>query len=460
MTVTAPAASAAPITDLAAAVRGRLVLPHHADWAAARLPWLVNVDQQPAAVLEVADADDVVAAVRWAVRHGWSVSAQPRGHAARTTLDGTLLLRTRALDELQVDPARRVARVGAGVKMGELLAALDGTGLVALSGSNPDPSVIGLLLGGGVSWFTRKHGFTANSVLAFDVVDPSGTLRRVDAVTDPDLFWALRGGGGDFAVVVAAELRLFAEPQLYGGRLLWAVDHAGAVLRAFRDLAAVAPRELTMWAHVYHFPPMPELPETFRGRSFVSVASTFLGEDQEAERLLAVLRDAAPVELDLMGALPVSALGTVADEPTEPMPVLDHTVLLEELDDPTIDRLVAAVADPARCPLLIVQLRHLGGAFAERPAGGGAVDPVDAGFNLWACGVPAVPELVAAISAAFGGLDLAVADVAVGRRLPNFAGDGQADAAGYDAATLSRLRAIKSARDPHGTIRSNKPVLA
>jgi hypothetical protein len=166
------------------------------------------------------------------------------------------------------------------------------------------------------------------------------------------------------------------------------------------------------------------------------------------------------VERDLMGPISVGEVPQVADEPTEPMPVMDHTALLERLDDETIDRLLAAAGDPARCPLMIVQLRQLGGAFAEAPAGGGAVRPTDAAFNLWACGVPAVPGLVPVIEAAFETLGRAVEPVTVRRTLPNFAGEGQADSRGYDAATLQRLRALKRERDPHGVIRSNKPVLA
>jgi hypothetical protein len=418
------------------------------------------VNQRPAAVLECAGVGDVVAAVRWAVEHGRSVSAQPRGHAARTTLDGAVLLRTGALDHLEIDVARRTARVGAGVTFGRLMQALDGTGLTALCGSNPDPSVVGLSLGGGVSWFTRKHGFTANSVLAFDAVDATGTLVHVTRASDPELFWALRGGGGDFAIVVAAELALFPAPEIYGGRLLWPREDAGRVLRAFRDLALDAPRELTLWAHLYHFPPLPDLPEPVRGRSFVSVAATYLGPAAEAERLLRPLREAAPVEIDLMGPVPVGELGGVAAEPTEPTPVMEHSMLLQALDDEAIDALAATTADPATCPLMIVQIRGLGGAFAERPAGGGAVRPVAEPIQLWAGGVPVDAAVAGAIAASFAGLDGAIGRLATGHRMPNFTGEAQPNAAGYDPATLARLRALKQSRDPRGVIRSNKPVLS
>ena len=209
---TAPALDADTWRSLRSAVSGRLVTPDQPEYAGARLGWIVNVDQQPAAVLEVAHVGDIVTAVRWARDHGVAVSVQPGGHAARTTVNDTLLLRTGALGGLEIDRARGTVSVGAGVKWGELCAALDGTGLMALAGSNPDPTVVGLVLGGGVSWFTRAHGFTANSVVAFDVVNGCGELEHVTRASDPELFWALRGGGGDFGIVVRMELALFAAP--------------------------------------------------------------------------------------------------------------------------------------------------------------------------------------------------------------------------------------------------------
>jgi FAD/FMN-containing dehydrogenase len=459
LTTLSSGASAADWDSLRHVVSGRLVTPSDADFQDVRTPWIVNVDQQPAAVLEVAHVGDVVEAVRFAAAHGTSVSAQPTGHAPRTTLDGTLLLRTRALQGIEVDRARGTVSVGAGVKWGELCAALDGTGLMALAGSNPDPSVVGLILGGGVSWFTRAHGFTANSVVSLDVVDPSGELVHVTRASDPDLFWALRGGGGDFGIVVRLELALFDAPEMYGGQLLWPVEHAPAVLKAFRDLALVAPRELTMWAHVLHFPPIPDVPEPLRGRSFVNVASTYLGSAQMANILLWSLRDAAPVEMDLMQAITPSGLDAVAAEPTEPMPAVEHSMLLAGLDDEAIDALCAAVSDPRTCPLMFVQIRGLGGAFSDDSTAGGAVRPVTEPFQVFALGVPAVPELAEAIPHAFSAVDAALGRLASGRRMPNFIGEGQDDATGYDAERLARLQAIKRERDPQGVIRSNKPVL-
>ena len=214
---------------------GRLHTPADETWDAARTPWIVNVPQHPMAVLEVRDADDVVAAVRWAVDHGVQVTAQPTGHGAGDAFDQVLMLRTRGLDGIAVDVQRRTAWVGAGVKDGELLAELDGTGLTFLAGSNPDPTVVGMTITGGISWFGRAYGLGADSIVTVEIVDGLGRLRRVSATEDPELFWAVRGGGGDFGIITRIEVALHPAPEVYGGRLLWPIEQMGEVLRTFKD---------------------------------------------------------------------------------------------------------------------------------------------------------------------------------------------------------------------------------
>ena len=164
------------------------------------------------AVLEVHDADDVIAAVRWAVDHGFEVTAQPTGHGGITTLDQTLLLRTRALGGIEVDVQRRTATIGSGVKAGELCDALEGTGLTFLCGSNSDPSVTGMTITGGISWFGRAYGLGADSIVSVEMVDGLGRCRRLSATEDPELFWAVRGGGGDFGIITKLEVALHPCP--------------------------------------------------------------------------------------------------------------------------------------------------------------------------------------------------------------------------------------------------------
>ncbi len=196
------------LDDLRRRVSGQLHTPADAGWEITAMPWIVNIPQHPMAVLEVHDVDDVIAAVRWAVEHGAQVTAQPTGHGANDTLDQVLILRTRGLGGVTVDTGRRTAWVGAGVKAGEVLAELEGTGLTFLAGSNPDPTVVAMTITGGISWFGRAYGLGADSIVTVELVDGLGRLRRLSASEEPELFWAVRGGGGDFGIITRVELAL------------------------------------------------------------------------------------------------------------------------------------------------------------------------------------------------------------------------------------------------------------
>ena len=221
--------------ELSALLPGQVTRPGEPEWDRIRYGFNLAVDQQPVAVVTAVDEEDVVATVRWANRYGATVSAQPVGHGATRATDGVVVLRTRGLREIVVDPQRRVARVGAGAKWGEVLAATAPYGLTGLAGSSPDPTVAGFSLSGGLSWFGRAYGLAAHSIVGIDLVDPSGERRWVTAASNPDLFWALRGGGGDFGIAVALEIALHPAPHVYGGRLMWPIEMALAGAEHLRE---------------------------------------------------------------------------------------------------------------------------------------------------------------------------------------------------------------------------------
>ncbi len=435
----------------------RVLFPGDPGWEQGKMPWAVAVPQQPVAVVVARDVEDVVQTVRIAADAGLSVAAQPVGHGATTAVNGAVVLRTRALDGIEVDTVRRTARVGAGVKWGELLAALAGSGLVPLVGSNPDPSVVGFTVGGGLSWFSRKHGLAANSVTSFDVVDPTGQLVRVTRDSDPDLFWALRGGGGDFGIVTAMELTLYPAPHIFGGLLMWPLEQAADVMSAFREVTSQAPDELSTWLQILRFPPIPDIPEPMRGKAFVTVSLTFLGTADAAEQALKPLRALPEPVMGGLDTVPVEAIGALNAEPVDPMPSMDFCSTLTDLDDQVIDRLLELVGPGVESPLMMVQIRHLGGAFARSRADHGAAPQLDEPYLLFTFGVPMSPELAAAIGFAQGQLREALAGYLTGVAPFNFVDDSDVGRI-FPADTLARLRAIKDERDPAGVIRSNRPV--
>ncbi|MDT0319943.1 FAD-binding oxidoreductase [Streptomyces millisiae] len=429
------------LTTLRSAVRGRVLLPGDPGFDAARRPWNLAVEQPVAAVVEAADADDVAALVRFARAAGRAVATQPNGHGATGRTEGTILLRTGRLDSVQIDPLAARARVGAGVPSGRLQAAAAAHGLTGLPGSSPVVSVTGVALGGGLSWFGRRHGWVSDGVTAFDIVDAQGRPRHVTAGTDPDLFWALRGGGGDFAVVTALELALHPAPRLFGGRVLWTAEHAPAVLDAFRHITADAPEELTLWLDLLHFP---------GGEPMIAVDVTHLGAAEEATALLAPL-DRLPRPLaDSRQVMSVAELGSITAEPTDPGPGVSRAELLTELDDAAAK---ALLAEPI-APLLSVQLRHLGGAFtrpSDSPHG-----PLTEPYALYLFGIPTDPATAEAVTARQHAL--AEALPVTGRKPVTFLGAGETLADAFAPATLDRLREVKRRHDPRGTFRGNFPV--
>jgi hypothetical protein len=449
----------AAIDELAALLPGQVTRPGEDAYEQLRLGFNLAVDQRPTAVVTIEDAEDVVAAVRWAAGHGITVTAQPGGHGATPAISGAVLLRTRPLRDIVVDPVRRVARVGAGVKWGELLAASAPYGLTGLAGSTPDTTVAGFSLSGGLSWFGRAYGLAAHSIVGVDLVDPSGERQWVTAASNPELFWALRGGGGDFGVAVALEIALHPAEHVYGGRLMWPIEMARPVLRAFSTVTRTAPEQLTLWAHLLQFPPIEMVPEPMRGRSFVTVEAAYLGSAEEAERLLATFRTIPGVWADSMDTVPLTELGAICAEPEDPLPAMEHSGLLSRFDEGAVEALVSAVGPGSGSPLLAVQLRHLGGALARAGATDGPAGAIEQPFQLFELGVPMMPELVPAIQAAFARTDEAMRPYLTGRTSFTFLGSDDDPTRAFTTEALRRLREVKRRVDPQGIVRSNRPVL-
>ncbi len=408
----------------------------------ARRPW--NLVAQPvSAVVEPGDAGDVPALARRARAAGQGIATQAGGHGATGRTAGAILLRTRRLDTLAIDPAARRARVGAGVTWGQLQAAAARHGLTGLPGSSPIVSVAGLALGGGLSWFGRAHGWVADSVRALDIVDADGVPRQVTAHIDADLFWALRGAAGDFAVVTGLEVALHPAPRLYGGRMWWPGEHAPDVLHAYRELTAAAPDELSAWLNLVRFPGTGPM---------VAVDVTYLGGEAEARDLLAPLDRLPRPEPDTRRMLSPADIGSITNEPTEPGARLSRCELLTGLTDGAI---AALLAEPV-APLLSVQLRHLAGALtgpSDSPHG-----PLTEPYAVHLLGVPAGPVTGDAIVAAQR--DLVAALPVTGRKPFTFLVPGESAAQAYPPEALDRLRRIKHRYDPDNVFRGNFDVLS
>ncbi|WP_329240518.1 FAD-binding oxidoreductase [Actinoallomurus sp. NBC_01490] len=431
------------INDARGALKGRVLLPGDDGFEQAATAWNLTVRQPVAAVVEAADADDVAALVRYARRAGMTVAAQPSGHGASGDVEGLILLRTGLLNQVEIRAEERVARVGAGVRWGQVLAAAGPLGLAGLSGSAPGVGVTGYTLGGGVGWFSRKYGFASDSVRAIDIVDADGEPGRVTAESDPELFWALRGGGGDFAMVTALELQLYPVPTVYGGRVVWPEHRTREVYDAFLEITAEAPHELSVWINRFQPPGAPPM---------VTLDLTYLGEAAQAQDLLARLDKIEDAISDSRGVVPVADLGDITAEPTDPTPFISCAELLTGLDADAVELLLAKPVEP----LINLQIRHLGGALAE--PGGGASGAVAEPYllSLVGLGLPHVADATRAKQAeVVADLDASIS----GRKPYTVLSPGETAAQAFSGSALARLREIKRARDPHNVFRANYPVL-
>ena len=236
-----------------------------------------------------ANSADVQATVRFAMANGLRVAPQGTGHGVATLgdLSDAVLVRMHALRDVQIDVEAQQARVGAGVIWEEVVNPAAEHGLVALHGSSPDVGVAGYTLGGGMGWLARKYGLAANSVTAIEVVTADGEFHRVDHTHERDLFFALRGGGGNFGVVTAFEFKLYPLEEVYAGWLMWPWEEGERVLSTWRDWTETTPDEITSVARIFQFPPIDLIPEPLRGRNLVVVEVAYMGDEESGRELLA-----------------------------------------------------------------------------------------------------------------------------------------------------------------------------
>jgi FAD/FMN-containing dehydrogenase len=449
--------SSADFRDLAERIAGDVVAPDEPAWDGARRAWNLAVDQRPAAVALPESAADVVEIVRFAARHGYRVAPQGTGHNAAAlggALQDTILVKTERMRKVTVDPAARRARAEAGVIWIEVVEAAAEHRLAALAGSSPDVGVVGYTLGGGLSWLARKHGIGANQVTAVEIVTADGRLVRADRENEPDLFWAVRGGGGAFGLVTAIEFNLFPITEVYAGILWFPVERSSEVLKAWRAWTSELPDEMTSVGRILQFPPIPEVPEEVRGRSFVIVEAIYLGDEKDGAALLQPLRELGPA-MDTVATMPISGLSRLHMDPEEPVPAKGDGGMLTDVGDELID---AVVAKTVGSPLLTVEIRHLGGAVARAKPEHGAVAAFSAPYLTFAAGLAPSPEAAEAVEHAVDAFRDALRPWEAEHTYMNFAESRRDARSLFSEQAYHRLRRVKAAYDPHDVIRSNHPL--
>jgi hypothetical protein len=439
---------------------GRLATPGDPDWDQARAAWNLAADQRPSAVAFVESAEDVAKTVRFAAGHDLRVAGQGTGHGAVAlgSLDDTILIKTERMRGIEVDPDAQTARVEAGVLVLELSQAAQAHGLSSLPGSSPDVGVTGYTLGGGLSWLGRRYGFACNRVRTIELVTADGEQRTVDAENEPDLFWGLRGGGGDYAIVTALHLNLVPVAEAYAGALLYPAAAGAEAVRAYRDWAATVGDEVTSVVRFIRPPDVPDVPEPLRGTPLLTIDGACIGTQSEGEAVFGQLieRLGEPM-MSTLGQIPAEGLCRIHMDPEQPVPGRGHHRVLGELPDEAIEAF-CELADPEGTPLLLTEIRQLGGALGRADENGGALTHLDASFVMFGIGMPMTPELGEAIEDRLDRLDEAMAPWAADGGYFNFA-ERPCDAdAILPASVCARLAEVKRQWDPDGRVVGNHVV--
>jgi FAD/FMN-containing dehydrogenase len=356
------------VAQLAASLRGDLVTEESPEYDAVRSIWNAMVDRRPALFIRCRSASDVVRAVRFARGHELLVGVRGGGHniAGNALADGGVVVDLSPMRGIRVDRARRTARVEPGVTLGDLDRDAQAFGLATPLGINSTTGIAGLALGGGYGWLSRKLGLTIDNLLAADVVTADGELVTASETENSDLFWAIRGGGGNFGIVTSFELQLHpVGPEVLAGLIVHPVDGAAELLRRYRDVMTRAPEELTAWVVLRQAPPLPFLPEEVHGTEVMVIAALYNGDRESGERALAPLRAIGTPYADVIGPAPYAAFQTAFD------PLLTagarnywKTHNFSTLHDALIDTIVEQVR-LLPGPMCEIFLAHLGGAVSR-----------------------------------------------------------------------------------------------
>lgn len=427
------------------AIGGRVYAPGDGGYEAARLPWQRRLDPRPALVVEAADTTDVQAAIRFAREQGLPFAVQSTGHGAVAVPDGGVLVKTAAMAAVEVDATRRVARVRGGALWSDVIAAAAPHGLGALSGTSPGVGVIGYTLGGGTGWLSRLHGYAADSVLRAEVVTAAGERLTATATENPDLFWALRGGSGNFGVVTELEFRLFPVGQVYAGMAMFDPARAADTFAAYREWALEEPDESNTAVMLANLPPT--------GEPSLIVRVFYAGGTGDAERLLAPLYEAAG-EPRMNGLRETSFADAAAMMPSPP-PMIGEMQL--DLFHTVPDAVIEAIVESAGA-VSGIELRHWGGAMARPAEDAGPIGHRDLPFSVVVAGQAEAPEEAERLRAGVRAATARIAPHATGQAFLNFLGDPERTADAYTRDDWLRLREIKAGYDPDNLFGANHNI--
>jgi FAD/FMN-containing dehydrogenase len=445
------------VARLRAAVAGRVVAPDDPEYDAARTVFVGGIDRRPAVIVRVAGPDDVSQVISVARETGLELALRSGGHssAGHCVTEGGIVLDLSGMRALDIDVEGRTAWVEPGLTAGEYTMAAGALGLATGFGDTGSVGIGGITVGGGVGYLVRKHGLTIDDLLAADVVTADSELLHVDAESHPDLFWAIRGGGGNFGVATRFQFRLHELDSIVGGMLI--LPASADVVHRFIAEAEAAPEELSTIANVMTAPPMPFLPPEVHGTLIVMAIMCYAGETEAGERAMAPFRALATPLADMVRPMTYPEIYQPDDDEYHPL-AANRTMFVDTIDRDTADlimeRLHASTGEMA-----VAQLRVLGGAMARVPADATAFAHRASRIMVNLAAIHAPSDDPAVHEAWVTGFADVLRQGDAGAYV-NFLGDeGEARIrAAYPGSTWDRLAAIKSRYDPTNLFRLNQNV--
>ncbi|WP_345762958.1 FAD-binding oxidoreductase [Diaminobutyricibacter sp. McL0608] len=440
------------LARLRASVTGTVFVRGDAGLAAEVAGFNPTLVHDPDVVVAVTSEEDVAAAVRFAAENGLRVRVQATGHGGGLPITDGVLISTRALDEITIDPEAGLATIGAGCRWAPVIEAGSEYGLAPITGSSPHVGAVGYTLGGGLGPLSRSHGFTADWVRAFRVVTADGEIVTADDTSHRELFWALRGGKGGLGVVTSMTIELVPLKTLYAGSLIFEGDSIEPALRTWVEWAQSAPDLVTSSFAFIDVPDVEFAPPPLRGKFVLSIRFAFPGDPAEGARLASPLRESAPVSLDLLGEIPTTAVGTIHNDPEAGGPDWIRGLMLDSIDQDLADELLRLAGPGSGTPFAAVEVRQLGGATRRDPADGTSVGGRDAQFTMGLIALDPstfaerAPERAQAIFDAVGGRRSAITNVNWSRGLI----DPAEFTTTWPPAVFDRLAAARTTYDPSG----------
>ncbi|MBA3794947.1 MAG: FAD-binding oxidoreductase [Rubrobacter sp.] len=456
--------SGSALEVLKGGLKGDAYAPGDEGYDEACAAWNLNAHQHPALVVVAEGAADVLAAVRLARDEGLGIGVMATGHGVAAPCDGGVLINTSRMKGVHVDPETSAARVEAGAKWADLVPEAAAHGLAGLQGSTSQVGIVGYTMGGGFGWLGRKYGFAADSVKEADVVTAEGELVKANAHENADLFWALKGGGGNFGIVTSLEFALYPITHVYGGNLFYPVEKAEEVLELYSRWARDLPDEVSSAVTFLNVPPIPDVPEPLRGKSVITVRSCYTGEDlaEKGEEMLGPWREFGEPIMDTFGVMPYEAMDMISMDPVDPIGAYGHSEMLLDLSPETRKTLVDLAGADSDTPLLLLEMRQLGGALSRPPADLNPMGRSDAAYIMNGIGATFTPEMAQAVQAYLAYVAETAKPHATGATYVNFMDlDGASPErvkAAYSPEDWKRLVELKDRRDPDNLFRYNRNV--